>query len=137
MECTRCKRPGHGIKNCNMPPGVTFVVNNMKPKTVKTLKQSSIMQHLMVRVMLRSLPTRNAAIAIQPVTLQRPSRTFRPSSSQSHFDSSCPSGNLINEPFSFEEISALTFELKNSLQNVQHMPRPDAMIAFMNLYKND
>ena len=53
-----------------------------------------------------------------------------------------PSGNFEDIPFSVEEITAMTFDIVNSLRDVRHLPRHDAFMAAMNvafkyLYRDD
>lgn len=202
IQCSRCQRPGHGIKHCHMAArcgfcgdaheskdcistktaaakeaagastGPTEVLTPSKccncnieghfatdPNCPKRLEYVNARRrrnqgsgnnsiHPNKGQFIESRPTTYydqhkgptyAEVVSNPGFKLGPSGNSFPSGFKGHFDSSRPSGstfpssNLNNEPFSIEEITQLTFDIINSLQNVQFMPRQEAMMAVMNM----
>lgn len=221
VQCTRCQRPGHGIKHCNMPARCALCgeghETDVCPKKKALLEQvtspkegsgpvqvtapsmccncgvaghfatdpkcqkridyinsrqrkkkngegvnttPNLQQHAepsssrfhaggasFAEVAAGTLPYTNpSGIGVhsgfaRPSGISRPSGNSRPSGDQRPSGNSRPSGDLIDEPFTLDEISALTFEIINSLRDVQRMPRHEAMkivmdMAFKFLYGN-
>lgn len=204
VQCTRCQRPGHGIKHCNMParcaycggdhqsltcPSTKNAIQNGKksvngdvnvetpakccnceadghfatdmncPKRIQYVKsrqrntivgrriqtqqpQQTQRQHVPTSSMLSTNGPSYAAVVNSFDFNNSPSGNSGHSGFSRPSGVSNPSGNLIDEPFSMEEISALTFEIISSLRDVQNMPRHEAMkivmnMAFKYLYRND
>ena len=73
--------------------------------------------------------------------LQTGELNFSPSGSAHHFGAVGPSGNFKpglsgnfeEKPFSFEEITAMTYDIVSSLRDVRHLPRQEAFMAVMNV----
>ena len=71
-----------------------------------------------------------------------PSGTFSSQGNNVRSSNFGPSGNQDESPFSAEELTAMTFDIINSLKNVRHLPRSEAFMAVMNvafkyLYRDD
>lgn len=217
IQCTRCQRPGHGARNCNMPPRCCVCGSNHETKSCSLTKTnldgaaavssgSTVevqtpakccncnqdghfasdpncprkLEYVRARQQRASAgrTTRKRHIPQEPGQMRSPvyngtgasfadvlrgqsglcenrlsgnlglsgnsgpsgysgpSVTSRPSGRLG------PSGNLIDEPFSVEEVSALTFEVVSSLRDVSSLPRTEAFVAVMNiafkyLYRKD
>ena len=56
-----------------------------------------------------------------------------PSDNSHHFGDRASSNRVDSIPFSSEEITALTFDIVQSLRGVQGLPRHDAFMAVMNV----
>ena len=56
-----------------------------------------------------------------------------PSDHPHHFGDRVSSGRVDQTPFSLEEITALTFDIVQSLRGVQDLPRQDVFMAVMNV----
>lgn len=218
VQCTKCQRPGHGAKNCNMPPRCCVCGENHETnscnKTKSQLPGTSTSQngktvelktpakccncgeaghfasdpnckrrkqyiqsrrlkadagrinrksHISIQktseapLMYTSHgPTYADVTRLQPGLYQNnfnsPSGNFGPSGSlgpsgihPNKFNSFVEPSHSVKfdeQPFSYEEITSLTFEIVSSLKNVQHLPRSEAFKAVMNvafkyLYRND
>ena len=228
VQCTRCQRPGHGARNCNMPPRCCLCGENHE--TLKCPTKENCLTTVMdtdenqanpdpnkgksVEV---SIPARccncnaNGHFASDPkcpkkiayiqsrrlrasegradkkksnhviptpryspggptfANILKPgSSNFGPSGTHFgpsgtnfgpsgthyvntksspygktfHFGGQGPSGNCEESPFSVEELTAMTFDIIDSLKNVRHLPRSEAFMAVMNvafkyLYRDD
>lgn len=233
VQCSRCQRPGHGIKYCNMPPRCRWCAGSHESKFCDSVQKAiqgnsakggksqvtatviakccnckseghyasdpncpSRMKYLQRR-QLKSTPTKHSKVPAKKVnfdnqvyspggasyveivkrgstmtsnTQGKSNTQFNPSgninfdpsgnfdfdpsgNNTSHFgrrsrsnsrtrsNSKSPSDNLRQDPFSFEEITALTRDIFTALHNVSAMPRQEAMfkimdIAFKYLYDN-
>lgn len=205
IQCSRCQRPGHGARNCNMPArccfcggdyeslkcqstqkrlqsamdtGDTQDSNSMEVNVPAKCCNCNIEGHFAsdprcpkkiayansrrARGTGRGTDEARAKTGIPTMRISPNGPTFAEvlkqgsgssghssknvSSSGSHFHSgsagpfgtlrsqsgpSGPSGN--EEPFSMEEISAMTFDIISSLRDVRHLPRYDAFMAIMNI----
>lgn len=182
VQCTRCQRPGHGVKYCQMPPRCGYCAGNHESKDCASTKKAiteSATKKDSAETMEVKTPAKccncneSGHFATDPNCPKRaqylksrqkrnrrevnlPKNTFIESQLQysgqtgptfaevlkgpSTADHS--SGNLNPNPFNLEEVSALTFEIIDSLHNIQHMPRQDAIksvfkMALKYLYKNE
>lgn len=191
VQCTRCQRPGHGVKHCSMPPRCAHCGEGHETKSCPTTKTAvenastdnngpvevplpakccncdtvghfatdpncpRRMQYIKMRRQRQNSGNRfanhqnqqeksslnaqyqpggpsYADVVTKPIVNPSPSGYKGNSASSGPSGArpscfSCPPGNISDQPFSFEEISALTCEIITSLRNVQHMPRHEAI----------
>lgn len=149
-KCCNCNAVGHFATDSNCPKRIQYIKSRQQRNRNVIRRQDYIQPQVNVpsiQVRRTGGPT-YAQVVSEPGLFFGPSGTNRPSDFINHsgysnaVHNSRPSGNFINDPFTVEEITALTFEIISSLQNVQYMPRTEAMMTIINLamkhlYKND
>lgn len=197
VQCSRCQRPGHGVKMCHMPPRCSYCAGDHESKncsaTHKTVLSSLSSNSGATEVQTPSrccncdqtghfasdplCPKRLQYIESRqrrnkPITKNRgsnrvvfvdPPQQFQqqpgpgkpsyaeilsgprfdqrfsdnvPPGFQSHSDSPnfpSPSGNYNSNPFTVEETSSLICEILDSLHNLKHMPRHEAIKVIMTM----
>lgn len=221
IQCSRCQRPGHGSRNCNMPyrcclcggdhqtekcPSSTTSLENamgadgiqetdavevpvrarccncnidghfasdpMCPKKIAYMKsrRSRTLENKPGKARMttgtpaikfnsggpsfadmlksNSRPTYastigNGNLNVGPFDIHHHSGGFGPSGAQIIRSQSSPSGSRVpnsqlgpsgtDRSFSREELTALSFEIVNSLRDVRHLPREEAFLTVMNV----
>ena len=227
VQCSRCQRPGHGARNCNMPPRCCLCAEDHEtlkcPSTEKKLQTAmstgddgncttaplevpilakccncnavghfasdpkcpkkiayiqsrrlratagrpdkmkytplaptpryspggpsfaSIMRSGSTNLSPSGIDSLNNNVSPSGTTFHPgslgPSGTFDSQFRNIHSSNFGPSGNQDDSPFTIEELTAMTFDVINSLKNVRHLPRSEAFMTVMNvafkyLYRN-
>lgn len=149
-KCCNCNTVGHFATDSSCPKRIQYIKSRQQRSRDVNQRQSYVQpQTIVPNVHLRRPGGPSyAQVVSEPGPSLGPSGTNRPSDFSNHSgythppNITRPSGNYNNDPFTVEEITALTFEIIGSLQNVQYMPRHEAMmtiisLAMKHLYKND